>query len=160
MASKTQPVPEGLHTVTPYLTCADTRKEIEFLKKAFGAEQRGPYMECPESKKVMHAEVRIGTSVVFFSDASAECGSRSHKELGGSPITLWIYVPDVDALHARATKAGATALQPPADMFWGDRMSMVQDPEGLSWAIVTHNRDLTPAQIEKERDAFFASMKA
>ena len=159
MSAAKHPVPEDLHTVTPYITCADARKEVEFLKRAFGGEQRGPIMECPETKSVMHAEVKIGDSVIYLSSANPECGSKSHAELGGSPVTLWLYVPDVDALFARATQAGATPVQPPADRFWGDRMSVVKDAEGLQWAIASRTRDLTPAQMEQERDAFFASMK-
>lgn len=151
------PVPAGFHTVTPYLSCKDPRAQIEFLKRAFGAEER-LVMTAPGADCVMHAELRIQDSPVFLTTANPECMSRSAQELGGSPISLWLYVVDMDGLFARATKAGAEVVMPPTDMFWGDRMAVVKDPEGLSWTVASRKRELTPAELAEAAKAAFAEM--
>lgn len=156
----TTPIPAGYGTVTPYLACSDARREIEFLKKALGAEGRHT-MLCPETQRVMHAEVKIGTSIVMLGDAMPEGGcSKAPKDLGGSPASFYLYVQDVDAAFARATKAGGKATCEPTDMFWGDRMGVVECPEGYAWTIATHQHDYTPEQMAEGQKKFMESMKA
>ena len=152
MAAK-HPIPEGLHTVTPYFTCKDTRKEIDFLKKAFGAEVRGEIMACPESNAVMHAEVKIGNSMLMLSDENPERGYLSPASRGGNTSSVMLYTDDVDAVFKKAIAAGAKANQPPTDMFWGDRMGNLTDPFGHSWAVATHKEDVSPQEMEKRMAA-------
>lgn len=161
-ATKTvKPVPEGYSTVTPFISFSDARKEIEFLKKALGAEERMS-MLCPETQKVMHAEVKIGSSIIMVNDTmpGSECGTKSARDLGGTPVGFYLYFQDVDAAFAKATKAGAKTVMPPTEMFWGDRMATVECPEGFKWSIATHTRDLTPEQIQAGQKEFIEQMKA
>lgn len=145
--SQAKPIPEGWSTLTPHLICAGARDAIAFYKKAFGAVE----LNCLEGPngKVMNAALRIGDSVVMLVDEVPEWKSFGPKTLKGSPVTLHLFVPDVDASFAQAVAAGATATMPVADMFWGDRYGQVQDPFGHNWSIATHTRDLTPEQIQK-----------
>lgn len=156
-----KPIPDGYGTVTPSFTCADARKEIDFLKKALGAEER-MVMPCPETKRIMHAEIKIGTSILMLGDAMShgECSSKSVKELGGSASGFWLYVQDVDKTFAQAIKAGGVEKVPPSDMFWGDRMAAFTCPEGFLWNVATHKVDYTPAEMEEGRKQFMESMKA
>jgi PhnB protein len=157
--SKVKPIPDGYSTVTPHLVCKGAAAAIEFYKKAFGAEElrRSP---MPGTPLLMHAELKIGNSRVMLADEfpgqGEDCGGKSPQTLGGTAVTLHLYVEDTDAMFARAVKAGATATMPPWDAFWGDRYCQVKDPFGHSWAIATHNRDLTPDQMQKEAAAAFA----
>ncbi|KQV79763.1 glyoxalase [Massilia sp. Root351] len=142
------PIPEGFHTVTPHLVCEGAADAIEFYKKAFNAVEMcrmpGP------GGKVMHAQVKIGTSIVMLADDFPEWGSVGAKALKGSPVVLHLYVEDVDKAYAQAVAAGGTAKMPPADMFWGDRYGMLVDPFGHSWSIATHKRDMTPEEMDAE----------
>ena len=134
--SNVKPVPEGYHTVTPFLVLKDAHRAIEFYKRAFGAEERFR-MPTPDGK-VAHAELQIGDSVVMLSEAIQE------------PVTsasMYLYVPNVDAVCQRAVAAGAEAAMPPTDMFWGDRFGRVVDPFGVRWGIATHKEDLSPQEI-------------
>jgi len=153
-------VPSGYHTVTPYITVKGAADAIEFYKRAFGAQELHR-MPGPDGQRLMHAEIRIGDSVVMLSDEFPEFGSgtSSPKTLGGTTHVLHIYSPDVDADFKRATDAGATPLMPPADMFWGDRYSQVEDPFGQRWAIMTHKEDVAPEEMERRAKAFFAGGK-
>ncbi|GGC68263.1 VOC family protein [Undibacterium terreum] len=145
--AKVKPIPEGMHSLTPHLVCDDAAKAIEFYKKAFNAVE---LMRLPTPDgKLMHAAVRIGDSTLMLVDEFPEWGSLGPKALKGTPITLHMYVEDVDASFAQAVAAGATAKMPPADMFWGDRYGLVIDPFGHQWSIATHTRDLTPEQIQE-----------
>lgn len=139
-------LPEGMHGVTPHLVCAGAAEALEFYKKAFDAVETvrlpGP------GGKLMHAALIIAGSTVMFTDEMPECGAMSPKTLKGTPVTIHLYVPDADAFYARAVAAGAKAVMPPADMFWGDRYGVLEDPWGHSWSIATHRHDLTPAEIE------------
>lgn len=157
--SAVKPIPEGYQTVTPVISCTDTAREIEFLRSAFGAEERFR-LAGEDTKRVVHAEVKIGTSVIMLGDAHPEMGCRSAKDLGGSPASFYLYVPDVDAAFARATKAGGTVKQEVQDMFWGDRVGAIECPEGFSWNLATHVRDLTPEQILEGQRAWTESLKA
>jgi PhnB protein len=136
-----------LHTVTPHLVCAGAADAIEFYKKAFGAVEM---MRLPGPQgKLMHASVRIGDSIVMLVDEFSEHGSVGPKALKGSPVTLHLNVPDVDATVADAVEAGAKITMPVADMFWGDRYGQLEDPFGHRWSVATHIRDMSPEEIEK-----------
>lgn len=146
--SSVKPIPEGMHTVTPHLVCADAAGCIEFYKKTFGATEVAR-MLTPEGK-IMHAAVKIGDSTVFLVDEMPAWGSIGPKARGGSAVTIHLYVPDVDAFWDRAVKAGAVVKLPLQDMFWGDRYGQVEDPAGHIWSMATHKRDMTPAQMAEE----------
>ena len=144
------PIPEGLHSLTPQLSVDGAAEAIAFYQRAFGAEEvsRAP---DPSGKKIWHAQLRIGNSVLFINDV--------FPEMGGKPgnVKLWIYLGGVDAAFQRATAAGAKATMPPADMFWGDRVAMVSDRWGNEWCIAEHTKDLTPAEMQKAQDEMVGS---
>ena len=144
-------IPEGLHSLTLQLSIDGCAQAIEWYKKAFDAHEvrRAP---DPSGKKIWHAELRIGDSKVFVNDTFPEMGGAATKS------QLWIYTENVDALHRRATDAGAKAKMPLADMFWGDRVGTVVDPWGNDWTLATHLKDLTPAEMKAAADAFIAQM--
>ena len=155
MTRAKQPIPDGYHTVTPVLVFDDTRKAIDWYKKALGAKEHGVY-EGPDGK-VMHAEIRIGNSPVMVHDAMM--GSKSPQAYGGSPASLWIYTEDCDALFNRALGAGAQeAGMPLSDQFWGDRCGMLKDPFGFTWTIATHKEDLTREELDQRADEAFKAM--
>ena len=143
-----KPIPDGFHSVTPYLTLRGAGAAIEFYKKAFGAREK-ERLTGPDGKSLMHAEIMIGDSVVMLSDEFPERGALSPAHYGGSTSSLMLYVADADAVFRQAVAAGATALMPVADMFWGDRMGQVLDPFGHKWAIATHVVDLTPEETQQ-----------
>lgn len=145
--SQVKPIPEGMHTVTPHLVCAGAADAIGFYVKAFGAVELGR-MPGPDGK-LMHAQVKIGDSILMLVDEMPEWGALGPKALKGTPVTIHLSVTDVDAAFAQAVAAGATAKMPPAEMFWGDRYGQVEDPFGHRWSIATHTRDLTDAQIRE-----------
>ena len=150
-----QPIPAGYHAVTPSLTLKDTRKALDFYQKAFGAQviDMFPNLEGPG---VMHATMKIGDSMVMMGDERPDC--KSAESQGNSPVGLFIYVSDVDAVFKQAVAAGATVTMPVAEMFWGDRAGNVRDPFGYQWMIATHKRDMTKEQIREEAKTFFAQM--
>ncbi len=157
MAKNVKAVPEGFHTVTPYLVLHDARRALEFYKKAFGAETR-VNMPGPGGK-VMHAEIKIGDSILFLSDESEMMpGIKSPRSAGVATGSTFLYVQDVDAVFKKAVDAGAKVTMPVADMFWGDRFGKVSDPFGHHWGIATHKEDLTPEQMEKRRIEFEKTM--
>ena len=156
MTNPVKPVPEGFHTLTAHLIVQDAARAIEFYKRAFGAEELGR-MPGPGGK-LMHAEIKIGDSIFFLVDEFPEFGSRSPQALGGSPVTLHLYVEDVDALFNRAVAAGATPQMPVQDQFWGDRFGKLVDPFGQEWSIATHKEELTPEEILKRGEAFLREM--
>jgi PhnB protein len=145
MPKKVRPIPKGYHAVTAALTQDDAAKTIEFCKKAFGAKVL-MRMDGPGGK-IMHAEVLIGDSIVMLNDVMQE---------PAEPAGLFLYVTDVDKTFARALKAGATALMPPQDMFWGDRFGRVQDPSGNRWGIATHREDVPPKEMKKRAATAFS----
>lgn len=139
------PVPDGMHSVTPHLVCAGAANAIEFYKKAFLAEE---VMRLPgPDGRLMHAMIRIEGSPVMLVDEHPDWCIVGPKTLKGSPVTIHIFVADVDAAVARAIAAGATIIMPVADMFWGDRYGKIEDPFGHHWSIATHLRDLTAQEI-------------
>jgi|SRR5579883_3068171 len=152
--AKVNPIPEGMHTVTPQLNLEGAADAIEFYKKAFGAKEVARALD-PAGKKVMHAEVRIGDSPVFVNDVFPEMGEGAKA----SRSNLWLYVEDVDQAFKRATDAGAHAKLPPTDMFWGDRMAQVTDKWGVYFTIAQRVKNMTPEEMKKAADEFFKSMK-
>ena len=144
---KVKPIPDGSHSVTPHLVCAGAADAIEFYKKAFNAVE---ILRLPGPQgKLMHAEVRIGDSAVMLVDESPEWGMLGPKSLKGSPVTIHLYVEDVDAFVARAVAAGAKITMPIADMFWGDRYGTLEDPFGHRWSVGTHIRDVSPEEMQQ-----------
>ena len=153
----TKAIPEEFHTVTPIFVFKDSRKAIEFYKQAFAAQERF-MMPGPDGKGVMHAEVRIGSSIIMMSDENPQQPCKSAETMGGTPVNFYLYVENVDAAFAKAVDAGATAQMPVQEMFWGDRVGSVRDPFGYTWMLATHTRDLTPKEIEEGARAAFAQM--
>lgn len=151
MTSNIRPIPEGYHTATPYLIISGAAQALEFYKKAFGATE---IMRMPgPDGKIGHAEIRIGDSPIMLADESPAMGARSPQSLGGSPVTLHLYVEDVDATFAQAVAAGATVQRPVADQFYGDRAGGIVDPFGHSWYIATHKEDVSPEELKKRAAA-------
>jgi uncharacterized glyoxalase superfamily protein PhnB len=151
-----RPIPDGYHTVTPSLTLKNSKKAIEFYQKAFGAKVLDMFPN-PSGQGIMHATIQIGDSIIMMGDEfPAPQSPRSAETLGTSPISLYVYVSDVDAVFKQAVAAGGTAVMPVAEMFWGDRAGTLKDPFGYQWMIATHKRDLTKDQIRSEAEAFFA----
>ncbi len=158
MKTEIKTIPEGFHTVTPSLTLKDSLKAIAFYEKAFGA-KNAEVFPSPDGKHTMHATIRIGDSILMMGDEMSDMGCKSAESLGASPISLYVYVPDVDAVFEQAVAAGATEVMPVADMFWGDRCGTLKDPFGYQWTIATHKRDLTEKEVQKGAEAFFAAME-
>ena len=151
-------IPEGFHSLAPHLTVDGAAQAIEFYKKAFGAQEMGR-MPAPDGKRIAHAMLRIGDSPLMLNDAFPEWGGKGGpKSLGGTAVTINLYVEDCDAVYNRAVAAGATATMPLADMFWGDRYGTLTDPFGHSWAIATHKKDMTPAEIAEAGKKAMAAM--
>jgi uncharacterized glyoxalase superfamily protein PhnB len=144
---KVLPIPKGYHVVTPSLVVRGAANAIEFYKKAFGAKELSR-MDGPGGK-IMHAEIRIGDSVVMVADEFPEMGSKSPETLGGAPSSLLIYSRDVDALFNQAQAAGAKVTMPVADQFWGDRYGRLVDPFGHNWEVATRRENLTPKEMAK-----------
>ena len=157
MPKPAPPIPPGHVAVQPYMIVPDSRKAIDFYKKAFGA-QEVVVMPGPDGR-VMHAEIKIGDAYVYLTDENPAWGAKSAKSMGGSPISLHLHVEDVDAAFKKALAAGAVESMPVADMFWGDRYGKVEDPFGYQWGIATQKLTLTPEEIGKAAQEFFAQMK-
>jgi PhnB protein len=151
-----KPIPEGYHSLTPYLVVDDGARAIDFYKQAFGATERGR-MAAPDGK-VAHCELQVGDSVLMLSDPMPGSGMTSPKELGGHSGGLYLYVEDVDAAVQRAVDAGATLSTPVEDMFWGDRFGTVTDPFGHEWQIATRVEELSPEEVEERGREFMATM--
>jgi len=142
-----KPVPEGMHSVTPHLVCAGAADAIEFYKKAFNAVE---VSRLPGRQgKLMHAAIRIGDSSIMLGDEFPDMGSLGPKSLKGSPVTIHLYVEDVDAIVKRAVAAGAKITMPLDDMFWGDRYCRLEDPFGHCWSVATHVRDVSPEEMRQ-----------
>ena len=158
MAKKAQAVPEGFHTVTPSLYVAGAAKAIEFYKKALGAEERMRF-EGPGGS-IMHAELKIGDSVIMLADEMPGQGGRGPKSIGGTPVSFFVYREDVDAAWKRAVDAGGKPVVPLEDQFWGDRTGCLEDPFGHQWWLAQHLEDLTPEELKRNAEAFFSQMQA
>lgn len=158
MSKSIQAIPAGREQLIPHLVCDPCSEAIAFYQRAFGAEEVQRVV-APDGRRVMHAEIRMGTSLVFLVDDFPEfCGGKSSspKALKGTPVSIHRYVADCDAAIKRAQEAGATVTMPAADMFWGDRYGMVTDPYGHQWTFATHVKDLTAAEIQAAMKAAFA----
>jgi PhnB protein len=151
-----KPVPEGYHTVTPYLAVEDAAKAIEYYKRAFGAKERVK-MEAPDGK-IGHAELEIGDSLVMLSDPFPQGSTKPPKELGGTSGSVFLYVEDVDSVVQDAVDAGATITMPVDNQFWGDRFGTVTDPFGHLWSIATHIEDVPPEEMAERAKAAMAAM--
>jgi PhnB protein len=154
----TEPIPEGYHTVTPYLAVDDAAEAIDYYTKAFGAEER-VRMETPDGQ-VGHAELEIGDSLVMLSDPFPQASTKTPTELGGTSVSVFMYVEDVDAVVKQAVDAGATVTMEVADQFWGDRFGSVKDPFGHSWSIATHVEDVPPEEMAERGKAAMAAMSS
>jgi len=157
MKNGVRPVPEGYQTVTPYLVVRGADKAIDFYKRAFGAVEVGR-SSGPGGQGIMHADLKIGNSHVFLSDEFPNMGNPSPQTLGGTTCAVFLYVENVDAVFAQAVAAGAKAQMPPADMFWGDRYAKLTDPFGHAWSMATHIEDMTPEEMTRRSEKFFADM--
>src|SRR5919198_1866291 len=155
-AKKPAPVPAEMHTVTPTLSLSECAKAIDFYKEAFGAEERARF-PSPDGKSIWHAAIKIGDSMVYLNDAMDPSLKPPSPE-APSPIGIWLYVPDCDALVEQATKAGASVKMPVADMFWGDRMGALLDPFGVRWTVATHVKDMTPEEMRAGGEEFARKM--
>ncbi len=140
-------IPEGYYSLTPYLVIKGAAEAIEFYTKVFGAVET---MRMPgPGGRIMHAEIRIGNSILMLADENPERGYLSPPSRGGATGSVMFYTTDVDATHQAAVAAGAKEATPPTDMFWGDRMSNITDPFGHNWAIATHKEDVSPEDMQK-----------
>jgi PhnB protein len=157
MPSKVKPIPEGHRTVTPYLAIKDAVKALDFYKKGFGAIETYKLM-MPDGR-LGHAEIRLGDSMVMLSDEFPEYGRKAPQALGGSPVSIHLYVPDVDAFFQKALAAGATERKPVMDQFYGDRSGQLEDPFGHLWWVGTHKEDVAPEEMQKRVLAMFAREK-
>jgi len=147
----TKAIPEGYSTATPYLIIKGAAEAIEFYKRAFGATEM-LRMADPQGR-VGHAEFRIGDSVIMLADEHPAMGYRGPRALGGSSVSILLYLDDVDTVFERAVKAGAKALRPVADQFYGDRSGTLEDPFGHVWTIATHVEDVPPEELKRRAEA-------
>jgi PhnB protein len=154
----TKPIPEGYHSVTPYLAVDNAAKAIDWYTKAFGAKER-LRMDAPGGQ-IGHAELEIGDSLVMLSDPFPQASTTPPKELGGTTVSVMLYVEDVDAVAKKALDAGAIATMEVADQFWGDRMGSITDPFGHSWSIATHVEDVPPEEMAERAKAAMAAMSS
>ena len=154
MAAQVKKIPEGYHSVMPYLVVGDAVRAIDFYTRAFGAKEL-MRMGAPEGK-IGHAELKIGDSIIMLSDEMM--GNRSPQTLGGSPVSIFLYVEDVDSVFNQAINAGGKGDGSPADMFWGDRFAKLTDPFGHVWSIATHIEDVAPDEMQRRVNAAMAQM--
>ncbi len=147
----TKPIPDGYHTATPYLIIGGAGDAIEFYKKAFGATELFRF-PTPDGK-IGHAEIKIGDSPIMLADEYPEMGYKGPQSLGGSPVSMMIYVEDVDTIFNQAVAAGATVKEAVTDKFYGDRLGTVADPFGHVWHISTHKEDVSIEEMQKRAQA-------
>ena len=148
-----EPIPAGYPRVSPYLCCRGAADAIEFYQDVLGATER---MRMPGDSpdNIGHAELEIGSSIVMLADEFPDHGFLSPLTLGGSPVTVHVYVPDVDAVFARALELGATEVRPVEDQFYGDRLGQFVDPWGHRWSVASHVEDVSPEEMERRAAAF------
>lgn len=143
-----KPIPHGMHTATISLTVQDSSAMIDFYKKVFGAQELFR-MPGPDGKTIMHAEVKIGDSIIMLNDEFPKMNCRSPKSVGGTSSGIYLYVDDVDSTVKKAVENGAKLQMPVMDMFWGDRLGNIEDPSGHMWSVATHIKDMTPEEMAK-----------
>jgi PhnB protein len=153
--SAVRAIPEGYHTVTPSLVVQNAAEAIEFYKRAFGAEELYR-MSSPDGQQIWHAEIEIGDSRVMLNDEFPDMGARGPQSIGGTPVSLHLYVEDADAWFRRAIDAGATVSMPLEDTFWGDRYGQVTDPFGHQWALATHKEDMSEEELRRRAETMAA----
>ncbi len=146
MNAQVRAIPEDMHSLTAHLVCANALEAIEFYKRAFGA--KGEQVMLTPDGKMMHGMIRIGDSALMLMEENKQWGALGPGMLGGSPVTIHLYVNNCDETFKTALAAGAIAKMPPADMFWGDRYGVLTDPFGHSWSIATHIRDVSPEEMQ------------
>ncbi len=156
MPAPVKPIPDGFHSVTPYLTVNNTLKALEFYAKAFGAKTISS-MPGPGGA-TMHAEMWVGNSIVMLNDEFPQWGVKSPLTYGGTPVSLHIYLENADAAFEKAVAAGCTVQAPPSDMFWGDRYCKVTDPFGHVWGIATRKENPTPEQLAQRQAEMLKKM--
>lgn len=144
--SKVKPIPKGYAAITPYLIIQNAADALKFYKKAFGAKEIMRFAH-PNSKKIMHAEIKIGDSMVMLAEECPEMQCHGPKSVGGTPVLIHLYVEKVDAVTKKAIASGAMVLRPLANQFYGDRSACVMDPFGHIWSISTHIEDVSPKEI-------------
>jgi PhnB protein len=155
LKTKTKPIPKGYHVVTPYMSVQGAARAIAFYKKAFGAKE---VMRMPgPGGTIGHAEIQIGDSRIMLADEFPEMNFRSPGAIGGTPVTIHLYVQDVDKVAKKAIAAGAKLLRPVADQFYGDRTGSLEDPFGHVWHIATHVEDISMKGLKKRAAAMVAS---
>lgn len=157
MGESDKTVPEGFHSINPYLVVRNADKAIEFYKKVFGAEERFR-MHRQDGKTIMHADLRIGDSVFMLTEESTEMKTLSPESIGGSPVSMYLYVNDVDHVFNQAVSEGATALSSVRDQFYGDRSGYLRDPFGHLWSVATHKKDLSPEELRNAAQAYLEEM--
>ncbi|CAN5353012.1 Dot/Icm type IV secretion system effector PhnB [soil metagenome] len=153
MSEKTNPIPEGYKGATPYLCVNGAASAIDFYKQAFGAMETMRIAD--PSGKIGHAEIKIGEAPIMLADEFPDMGFRSPQAFGGSPVTIHLYVADVDTLFSQAVAAGAKAVEPVEDKFYGDRAGKLEDPFGHVWYIATHKEDVAPEEVQKRAAAMY-----
>jgi len=149
-----QAIPSGYASVTPYLIVRDAARALDFYKKAFGATELMRF-PAPDGR-IGHAEIKIGEGVVMLADESPEMGHKSPQTMGGTPVSLMFYVPDVESRFAKALAAGGVVKNPLKDQFYGDRSGTITDPFGHVWTIATHTEDVTPQEMQRRMAALSA----
>jgi PhnB protein len=157
MPAKVNPIPKGMHTVTPNLVIAGCAKAVDFYKRAFGAEEIDRAV-APDGKSIWHVELKIGDSVVFMNDEMEGMTGPAPGPGRPSPVRLWLYVRDCDTAFKRAVEAGAKPGRQPADMFWGDRCGSVTDPFGYSWEFATRVKEMTREEMRRAGEEFARKM--
>jgi PhnB protein len=155
MAGKVSPVPQGHRTVAPYLAVKDGAKALDFYRRAFGATEIYRLM-LPDGR-LGHGEIRLGDSIVMLSDEFPEFGGKTPQTLGGTPVSVHLYVDDVDAFFKKAVAAGAIERKPVMDQFYGDRSGQLEDPFGHLWWVATHKEDVAPEEVQKRAAALFSA---
>ena len=156
MGNTVKPIPEGAHTITPHLVIRGAAAAIDFYKKAFGAIELN--RAAGPGDGVMHAELKIGNSILFLADEFPQFGSFSPQHFKGSPVVINLYVEDTDKVFNQAVAAGAQVRMPPQNMFWGDRYAKLADPFGHEWSLATHIEDVPPAEMKQRMDQAMAEM--
>jgi PhnB protein len=157
MPTKVKPIPDGHRTVTPYLAIKNAAKALDFYKRAFGAVES--YKLTMPDGRVGHAEIRLGDSLIMLADEFPEYGGKAPDTLGGSPVSLHLYVEDVDAFVKKAVAAGAKESKPVVDQFYGDRSGQLEDPFGHLWWVATHKEDVPPEEMQKRVEKMFGQQK-
>ena len=158
MATATKPIPEGYHSATPYLIVKGAAEAIDFYKRAFGATES--FRMADPSGGIAHAEIKIGDSVIMLADEHPNMGYRGPRSLGGSAVSIMLYVADVDGTFDRSLTAGAKSQRPVANQFYGDRSGTLEDPFGHIWTISTHVEDVAPEEMKRRAEAAFKSAQA